>query len=73
MFCSPFPNLTHQALRPLPFLKELRIREGTGHNPRALSRGVGPSNSHNLLHLGKDPQDAIRIFCNHGQIAHSLI
>lgn len=60
-------------MSPLPFLKELRVREGSGHDPRSLSRGIGPSDSHNLLHLGKDPLHAIRFFCNHGQIPHTLI
>lgn len=67
------PTLTCQGPSPLPLLKELRVREGGGHDPCSLRRGIGPSDSHNLLHLGKDPQDAVRFFSNHGQIPHSLI
>ena len=71
LFCIPTPHPS--GVSPLPFIKELRIRQGTCHNPCSLSRGVGPCDSHDLLHLGKDPQDAIWLFGNHCQIPHTLI
>ena len=71
LFCIPTPHPS--GVSPLPFIKELRIRQGTCHDPCSLSWGIGPCNSHDLLHLGKDPQDAIWFFGNHSQIPHTLI
>lgn len=66
-FPSP-PVLMH-----LPLSKELWGSKRSCHNACSLGGRVGPSGTHNLLHLGKHTLHTVFILPHHRQVPHTFI
>lgn len=57
----------------LPLGEELGAVERLADDASSLGRRVGPGGPDDLLHLGKDAGQVVRVLGHHCQVAHPLI